>query len=104
MISDPDRIRTLIQTYVEDVLCSSKWKQSMQVEVSMHICNAYAQALYTHAYPHTCMHIMQEQKMRAKKRSLLLKVFKTLKAKHEGYLINIPDAISMVAALMGNMR
>ena len=47
---------------------------------------------------------VQEQKVRAKKRSLLLKVFKTLKAKHEGYLIKIPDAVSMVAAQMGNTR
>jgi hypothetical protein len=32
-LPDPERIHCLIQTYVEDVLCSHKWKQSMLLEV-----------------------------------------------------------------------
>jgi hypothetical protein len=35
-LPDPERIHGLIQTYVEDVLCSHKWKQSMLLEV--HVC------------------------------------------------------------------
>jgi hypothetical protein len=72
-----ERIGNLIRAYVQDVLCSSKWSHSMKVE---------------------------EQKIRVKKQSLMLKAMKTLKLKHVGVMISIPDAVSMVAGMLGNMR
>jgi hypothetical protein len=46
----------------------------------------------------------QEQKMSAKKKSLFLKVFKILKAKDQGCMISIPEAVSMVVGMLGNAR
>ena len=51
-----------------------------------------------------CLCVMQEQKMVVKKRSLLLKAFKILKARSNGCMISVPDAVSMVASMLGNVR
>lgn len=42
--------------------------------------------------------------MSAKKKSLFLKVFKILKAKDQGCMISIPEAVSMVVGMLGNAR
>ena len=92
---DSGRVGELIQSYVEDVLCSPKWQQSMDTE---------------------------DQKMRAKKRSLTLKAFKMMLRGHEPCLFSsssalvhgrdaanfaricIPEAAALVASMMGNFR
>lgn len=55
-------------------------------------------------YSDSLLWISQEQKNRAKKKTLLLKAFKMLKSRDAGYLISIPEAVSMVAGMIGNVR
>lgn len=70
--SSADSIRCMIDKYIWDVLCSSSWIRSMK---------------------------MEEQKLDAKKKSLLLKAFKQLKSarKNDSDMISIPEAVCMVA-------
>ena len=90
---DSSRVGELIQSYVEDVLCSPKWQMSMDTE---------------------------DLKTRAKKRSLTLKAFKMMLKCHEPVSslapahqgrdasnfarICIPEAAALVASMMGNFR
>lgn len=76
-MGDSSVVESLIRSCVEDILCSSRWSASMALE---------------------------EQKMQAKKRSLLLKSCKTLKTRDEGVMISIPEAAAMMSSMMGNTR
>ena len=90
-----DRIHSLIQIYVSEVLCSPKWEKSMQMEVCLCI------AIDWEKICSFCT--VQEQKMSLKKKSLFLKAFKVLRA--DGcMMISMPDAVSMVVSMMGNSR
>lgn len=93
---DAARTESLIRTCVEEILCSSKWKRSMEIE---------------------------EQKMQSKKRSLLVKCIKALGGDatagstsaspqqspasnnvSHGEMICMPEAVAMLASMMGNVR
>lgn len=50
------------------------------------------------------LHTPQDRKNNVKKKSLLFKAFKRLKTRDEGYMINIPEAVCMVASTIGNIR
>lgn len=90
-----ENIRSMIEMYVWDVLCSSKWNESMQMEAS---------ALSSHclcAHEECVTRYVQEKKVDAKKKMLVLKAFKSLKAsrKDASELISIPEAVSMVTTI-----
>lgn len=102
-MDDAGRVEALIQMCVWDVLCSAKWKRSMQLE---------------------------EAKMISKKKSLFLKCIKILKLRGEkesmglapcasdggrqktpqcaagtsNVLVSVPEAACMVACMMGSVR
>ena len=74
LAEEAENVRSLIEMYVWDVLCSRKWSESMK---------------------------MEEKKVDAKKKMLMLKAFKFLKTcrSSESDLISIPEAVCMVIIL-----
>jgi hypothetical protein len=112
----------LIRMFVVDILCSPKWSKSMQMEVrrirrTLGVFCWHLKCVFVCVFACpcglmmtvcvcvcVCVCVMQEQKMVVKKRSLLLKAFKILKTRSNGCMISVPDAVSMVASMLGNVR
>lgn len=94
-----DRIRSLIDVYVREIICSSRWSQCMVMEVI----SFFACCCVTGP---KLIFIAQEHKLNTKKKSLMLKAMKVLKlARKSGEdLISIPEAVRLVACSLQGIR
>jgi hypothetical protein len=95
---ETENIRSLIEMYVWDILCSGKWIESMKMEVSsITPCSVSNQWVGFCFFVSVCKK-SQEKKVDAKKKMLMLKALKYLKCnrRSESDLVSIPEAVCMV--------